>query len=99
MRDLLILVVHPLTTVAKLLGPGEAKAVVTGSLLMMQQLLVLNRSRRRAPSLSALDRILLGFWSLFLSEGRLECKPARQRDETLQFLTPALTLDRSRRPV
>jgi hypothetical protein len=26
-----------------------------------------NRGRRRAPNLSALDRFLLGFWSLFLS--------------------------------
>jgi hypothetical protein len=34
---------------------------------MKQQLLVINRSRRRAPNLSALDRFLFGFWSLFLS--------------------------------
>jgi transposase InsO family protein len=34
---------------------------------MKQQLLVINRSRQRAPNLSALDRFLLGFWSLFLS--------------------------------
>ncbi len=59
---------HLLTTLAKLLmGPGGAKAVVADSLLMKQQLLVINRSRQRAPNLSALDRFLLGFWSLFLS--------------------------------
>jgi len=34
---------------------------------MKQQLLVINRSRQRAPNLSTLDRFLLGFWSLFLS--------------------------------
>jgi transposase InsO family protein len=38
---------------------------------MKQQLLVINRSRRRAPNLSALDRFLLGFWSLFLDPRRL----------------------------
>jgi hypothetical protein len=38
-----------LTTIAKLLGPGCAKAVVADSLLMNQKLLVINRSRRRAP--------------------------------------------------
>ncbi len=54
---MLILVVHLLTAVAKLLGPGRAKAVVADSLLMKQQLLVMNRSRRRAPDLSALDRV------------------------------------------
>jgi hypothetical protein len=65
MKDLLILLAHLLTTVAKLLGPGGARAVVADSLLMKQQLLVISRSRRRAPNLSALDRFLLGFWSLF----------------------------------
>ena len=60
-----------LTTIAKLLGPGGARAIVADSLLMKQQLLVINRSRRRAPNLSALDRFLLGFWSLFLNPRRI----------------------------
>ena len=34
---------------------------------MKQQLLIVNRSRQRAPNLTATDRMLLGFWSLFLS--------------------------------
>jgi len=45
MKDLLILLLHLLTTIAKLLGPGGAKAVVVDSVLMKQQLLVINRSR------------------------------------------------------
>ncbi len=61
MKDLLTLLFHLLITIAKLLGPGGAKAVVADSLLMKQQLLVINRSRRRAPNLSALDRCLFGF--------------------------------------
>jgi hypothetical protein len=67
MKDLFVLLMHLLTTLAKLMGPGGAKAVVADSLLMKQQLLVINRSRQRAPNLSVLDRFLLGFWSLFLS--------------------------------
>jgi putative transposase len=59
MKDLLLLL-HLLTTIAKLLGPDGAKAVVADSLLMKQQLLVISRSRRRAPNLSALDRFLFG---------------------------------------
>jgi len=55
MKDLPILLLHLLITIAKLLGPGGAKAVVTDSLLMKQQLLVINRARRRAPKLSALN--------------------------------------------
>ena len=66
MKDLLLLLLPLLTTIAKLLGPGDAKAVVADSLLMKQQLLVINRSRRRAPNLSALDRCLFGVCSLFL---------------------------------
>jgi len=71
MKDLLILLLHLMITIAKLLGPGGAKAVVADSLLMKQQLLVINRSRRRAPNLSALDRFLFGFWSLFLDPHRV----------------------------
>lgn len=67
MKDLLILFTHLLTTIARLLGPGGAKAIVADSLLMKQQLLIMNRARRRSPNLSVLDRFLLGFWSLFLS--------------------------------
>ena len=66
MKDLLVLAVHLITTIAKLMGPGGARAIVAESLLMKQQLLVVNRSRQRAPNLSALDRFLFGFWSLFL---------------------------------
>ena len=72
MKDLLILLAHLLTTVAKLLGPGGARAVVADSLLMKQQLLVISRSRRRAPNLSAHDRFLPGFWSLLLNPRRIQ---------------------------
>jgi hypothetical protein len=43
MKDLLIFLAHLLTTIAKFLGPGGAKAVVADSLLMKQQLLIINR--------------------------------------------------------
>ena len=61
MKDLLVLLAHLLTTLAKLLGPGGARAIVADSLLMKQQLLIINRSRRRAPNLTPIDRTLLGF--------------------------------------
>src|SRR4051812_19175015 len=40
--------------------PEQSTAVHGESLLLKHQLLILNRSRRRAPKLRALDRILLG---------------------------------------
>ena len=88
MKDLLILLAHLLTTVAKLLGPGGAKAVVADNLLMKQQLLVINRSRKRAPKLTALDRFLLGFWSLFISPRHIQWAAVIIRPSTqLKFLS------------
>jgi putative transposase len=72
MKDLLALFAHLLTTLAKLLGPGGAKAIVADSLLMKQQLLIVNRSRRRAPNLTPADRMLLGFWPLFPSPHHIQ---------------------------
>ena len=83
MKDLLVLVAHLFTTIAKLLGPGGAKAVVADSLLMKQQLLVINRSRRRAPNLSVFDRFLVGFWPLFLSPRRIQRAAVIIRPSTL----------------
>jgi putative transposase len=83
MNDLLVLLAHLLTTVAKLLGPGGARAVVADSLLMKQQLLVIRRSRRRAPNLSALDQFLFGFWSLFLDPRRIQRAAVIIRPSTL----------------
>jgi len=53
-----VLLAQLLTTVARILGPGGTKAVVAENLLLKQQLPVLTRSRRRAPNLSATDRLL-----------------------------------------
>ncbi len=70
MRSLLFLFIHCLTTLAKLLGPGGIQSVVAENLLLKHQLLILNRSRRRAPTLAPVDRIYLGWLSLFLSPRR-----------------------------
>ena len=83
MKDLLPLLGHLLTTLAKLLGPGGARAIVADSLLMKQQLLIINRSRRRAPHLAPVDRMLLGFWTLFLSPHHLQRPAVILRPSTL----------------
>ena len=72
MKVLLLMLSHLLTTLAQLLGPGGTKAIVADSLLMKQQLLIINRSRRRAPNLTPVDRMLLAFWSLFLSPHHIQ---------------------------
>ena len=71
MKNLLLLLAHLLTTLARVIKPGGVRAVVAENLLLKQQLLVLNRSRHRAPNLRALERVLFGFWALFLSPHRI----------------------------
>jgi hypothetical protein len=50
-RDLAVLFLHLLVTVARLAGPGGARSVVAESVLVKHQLLILNRSRKRSPNL------------------------------------------------
>ena len=57
MRDLIVLFVHLLATVARLAGPGGARSGVAESLLVKQQVLILSRSRKRSPNLRLSDRI------------------------------------------
>jgi hypothetical protein len=45
MRNLIILLVYLICTLARLLGPGGVRSVVAESLLIKHQLLILNRSR------------------------------------------------------
>ena len=71
MRDLLILSIHLIATLARLMGPGGLRSVVAESLLVKHQLLILNRSRQRAPNLLASDRILAGACALFMRPARV----------------------------
>ena len=71
MRELLILAINLLVTFLKLLRPGGLRAVVAESLLLKHQILISNRSRRRAPNLTTLDRVLLGLTTLFVSPRRI----------------------------
>jgi putative transposase len=48
MRDLAVLFIHLITTISRLAGPGGARSVVAESVLVKQQLLILNRSRQRS---------------------------------------------------
>jgi hypothetical protein len=71
MRELFILAVHLLATLAKLMRPGGVRSVVAESLLLKHQLLTLKRSSKRAPKLTPWDRLLLGFGSACVSRARV----------------------------
>src|SRR5215510_1278601 len=83
MRDLLILVVHIITTVFRLARPGGLRAVVAESVLTKHQMLILNRSRRRAPNLPIQDRLVAGLCSLWIKPSRL-----RKVAFTVRFMRP-----------
>lgn len=71
MRELFILVVHLLATLAKLMRPGGARSVIAESVLLKHQFLTLKRSSKRAPKLTPWDRLLLGFGSACVSPARV----------------------------
>ncbi len=71
MRDLLILFVHMIVTVARLAGPGGLRSVVAESVLVRHQLLILNRGRKRSPNLRTADRIIAGLCTLFIRPARV----------------------------
>ena len=71
MRNLAVLVIHLIATLARLLGPGGVRSLVAESLLLKHQLLIVNRSRQRSPNLSAGDRILAGLLALLVRPTRL----------------------------
>src|SRR6516225_5251979 len=90
MRDLVVLFLHLLATVVRLAGPGGARAVVAESLLVKQQLLILNRSRKRAPRLYLSDRIVAGLGALFMGPSRLVRSAIVLKPSTLLRLHRAL---------
>jgi putative transposase len=51
MREFLALLVHLVVVVVRLAKPGGVRSVVAESVLVRQQLLILNRGRKRAPNI------------------------------------------------
>src|SRR2546426_9669800 len=84
MRDLAVLFLHLIATVARLAGPGGARSVVAESVLVKQQLLILNRSRQRSPNLRVSDRIVAGLCALLMRSRSAD--PFRNRLETIHAL-------------
>jgi len=71
MRDVLILFAHLIVTAVRLMRPGGIRSIVAESVLLRHQLLVLKRPRRRAPNLTAVDRIVAGLCARFMRPARL----------------------------
>jgi putative transposase len=70
MRDAVIFFVHLIVTV-RLARPGGLRSVIAESVLVKHQLLILNRGRKRAPNLSAAERVTAGLCALFMNPARV----------------------------
>ena len=90
MRDLVILFVHLIVTLARLAGPGCFRSVVAESVHVKQQLLILNRSRQRSPNLRTSDRLVAGLCALFIRPARLIRSAIVLKPSTLLGLHRAL---------
>jgi transposase InsO family protein len=83
MKEISLILIHLLTVVARLLGPGGVKGIIAENLLLKQQLLVVCRPRQRAPNLLPADRVVFGLFSLFLRPGRIPKTAVAIRPSTL----------------
>ena len=97
MRNLLLALLHLAVVTAKLCGSGGVRAVMAENLLLKQQLIVLRRARKRAPNLTSSDRLLCGFWSIFLSPGRIRKAAIALQPSTLLAFHQALVRRKYRR--
>ena len=71
MYDILALFLHLIVTLVRLVKPGGLRAVVAESVLTRHQILILNRSRKRAPNLRVSDRIIAGLCTLLMHLSRV----------------------------
>src|SRR6516164_3565101 len=86
MHDIFVLFVHLIVTVVRLIKPGGLRAVVAESVLTRHQVLILNRSRKRAPNLRVSDRIIAGLCTLLMHPSRgLRCGMVLKPSTLLHF--------------
>jgi putative transposase len=96
-RDLAVLFLHLVATVARVAGPGGARSVVAESVLLKHQLLILNRSRKRSPNLRPADRVVAGLCALVMRPGGLIRSAFVFKPSTLLSLHRALIQRKYRR--
>ena len=77
---------NSIVTIVRLIKPGGLRAVVAESALTRHQLLILNRSRKRAPSLRVSDRMIAGLCTLLMHPSRrLRCAIVLKPSTLLHF--------------
>jgi len=97
MKTLFLLFAHIPATISKLIRPGGAKALVSENLLLKEQLLIIGRSRKRAPNLTPYDRLYLGILASILGPWRTERSAIIIRPSTFHRFHEALIKRKYRR--
>jgi hypothetical protein len=90
MREIILLLVHLLITLARLARPGGVRSVIAESAMIKHQLLILNRSRQRSPNLRVSDRIIAGVFAHLIRPSRLVRFAIVLKPSTLMRLHRAL---------
>jgi putative transposase len=83
MHVLLKLSIDLLTVIIGMVKPGGIKAVVAENLILKQQLLLLNRSRKRSPNLPNLHRFIFGALGQLIQQSRFSRVSVAFRPSTL----------------
>ena len=71
MTEKMELLVHLIVSLVRPLKPGGMKVVIAETMIMKQQLIVMNRGRARAPKPGTSDRFLFGLIAHFIHVKRL----------------------------
>ena len=71
MRWLHFLLINTITLLFQLAQKGGVKAIISENLALKQQLLFAGRSRQRTPTLTPLDRCILGWLAMLMEPGRM----------------------------
>jgi putative transposase len=91
MRHLFFLFIHLIAVLTQLFRPGGVRSLIAESLLLKHQLLIVNRSRQRSPTLSSWDRILAGWMALLVRPTRLLRSAIVLKPSTLLALHKAMS--------
>ena len=97
MRFLPILAYHLVSCFIKLLRPGGIKSIAAENLALRQQLVVLNRTRRRSPPLTQADRTIFAILAQMISQHRLQKIAVVMKPATILNFHQALVKRKYRR--
>jgi putative transposase len=95
-RNMAVLVIHLIATLARLLGPGGVRSIVAESLLLKHQLLIVARSRQQSPNLCTSGRFFTGLMALLVRPTRLLRSAIVLKPSTLLGLHKALSKQKYR---